>query len=359
MGDTAMTRISRIMSSFLPLILIANPAQADVVDWAVAVSQGSPAAYTSTAILVPSDVDIGVISSTQGLTYEFVINCTNAGASSVLMGSRNTGFGTDSAFKFEQYSNTQSFGITDSGVADYTLASNIVNQDVHVAFVCDFAMGTTELYVNGQLAASANYPVHFTNLVGFGHWFSPGGTADPLTGSIFGAAVYETKLSPAELMEHSTAFANTILGTPFCFGLSCPCGLNDPTGGCTNSTGSGATLEALGTVSVATDDLTLQGSRLHPGSPAVLFAGVNQINNGAGFSFGDGLLCAGAPLQRLGTRIADGSGNATWGPGLLTSASWAASGMTRSLQIWMSDPAGIPCGSNFNTSHGLELTFLP
>ena len=184
-------------------------------------------------------------------------------------------------------------------------------------------------------------------------------TADPLTGTIYGVAVYESKLTPAELMEHATAFASTILGTPFCFGLACPCGNNDSNGGCSNSTGSGAKLEALGTASVATDDLVLQGTGLHPGAPAVLFAGVNQLNSGAGFFFGDGLLCAGGPLQRLGTRIPDGFGIATWGPGLLGGASWASPGMTRSLQIWMSDPAGFPCGSSFNTSHGLDLTFLP
>jgi hypothetical protein len=35
-------------------------------------------------------------------------------------------------------------------------------------------------------------------------------------------------------------------GSKFCFGVDCPCGNDDPTGGCVNSSGHGAQLDASG-----------------------------------------------------------------------------------------------------------------
>ncbi|MFT7484513.1 MAG: hypothetical protein ACI9F9_000353 [Candidatus Paceibacteria bacterium] len=344
----------RRASVTLPILLFANLAQADLGDWVIAVAQGSSVNYMSTSVTVPSDVNIGTMSPVQGLTYEFVVNCSNAGLSSTLMGSRGTGLGTDCALKFEQYANTTSLGITDSGVADYTMASNIPLQDFHVAFVSNTVAGTSELFINGLSSSVVPYAPHLTNLVGLGHWYSPTGTVDPLTGSIYGVAVYESMLSAAELLEHATAFNNNLLGTPYCFGLNCPCGNSDPSGGCSNSTAFGARIKADGSTSISSDDLVLQGSGLAPGAMALLFVGNQHLNGGSGVFFGDGLRCAGGPLQRLGIRIADSSGNATWGPGLLSNASWANVGSTSSLQIWSQDSNG-PCGAGYNTSHGLDL----
>ena len=39
------------------------------------------------------------------------------------------------------------------------------------------------------------------------------------------------------------------VGIPFCFGVGCPCGNDDPNAGCANSTGSGALLEGSGSAS--------------------------------------------------------------------------------------------------------------
>jgi len=354
-----MIKIRRYLGVGLAVAVASSVAQADLSDWVNAVALGTPAKYTSTAIVVPSDVDIGVISPSPGLTYEFVINCTNAGLSSTLMGSRNTGVGTNSALKFEQYADTLSLGITDSGVADYTMAPNIPDQDSHVAFVVDPAAATTELFINGVSVAMAPYAPHLTNLVGMGHWYSPGGSVDTLTGTIYGVAVYETKLTAPELAEHSAAFLSTVLGSPNCFGIGCPCGNDDGVGGCINSSGSGSKIVAQGSQSVGTDDLVLLGSDIPPGGSAILFSGTQRLNGGAGILFGDGLRCAGGSLQRLGIRVADGTGNASWGPGLLTGASWAPTGSTRTLQIWTADPVNGSCGTGFNTSHGLDLLFAP
>jgi plastocyanin len=135
-----------------------------------------------------------------------------------------------------------------------------------------------------------------------------------------------------------------------------PCGnAGGPGEGCRNSGGSGARLGASGSSSVAAGDLVFGAQQLRPGQPALLFVGQNAINNGNGLPFGDGLRCAGVNVVRLGVRVPDSGGNASWGPGL--AGGWNQ-GDTRRFQVWYRDPAGGGvCGTAFNLSNGYEITF--
>ncbi len=150
------------------------------------------------------------------------------------------------------------------------------------------------------------------------------------------------------------------IGTSYCAGsasLVCPCGNQGGAGeGCANSTGAGAVLSASGGLTVVPDVLQFACSGLIPGQPVLLFSANNQVNGGLGALFGDGLRCAGGSVQRLGVRVPNAAGEASWGPGLATAGGWAP-GDTRRFQTWYRDPAG-PCGSGFNLSNGLELTFF-
>jgi Tol biopolymer transport system component len=152
------------------------------------------------------------------------------------------------------------------------------------------------------------------------------------------------------------------VGTPYCFGdgsgAICPCGNWGAMGeGCANSSGSGALLETLGSPGVAADDLVFDASQLVPGQPALLFVGVNAINGGAGTQFGDGLRCAGGSVVRLGVTIPDSNGQAAWGPGLGATGGWSA-GDVRYFQVWYRDPSPPgPCGSGFNLTNGVEVSF--
>ncbi len=140
-------------------------------------------------------------------------------------------------------------------------------------------------------------------------------------------------------------------------GTLCPCGNGAAAGeGCANSSGVGGKLSATGTPSVALDDMVLHAAQLLPGQPGLLFAGNNAVAGGAGAIFGDGLRCAGGALARLGVRLPNALGAASWGPGLGASGGWSA-GQVRRFQIWYRDPVGSPCGSGFNLSNGLEVTF--
>jgi hypothetical protein len=154
-----------------------------------------------------------------------------------------------------------------------------------------------------------------------------------------------------------------LLGTPLCFGdasgANCPCGNFGSSGnGCSNSTGEGANLQASGSARVFKDDLQLFSTHSAAGVPALLFAGPNTQNNGSGVIFGDGLLCVGGQIRRLGVRFCDSNGAANWGPGIIRSEGWSA-GITRVFQVWYRDSSGTPCGSEFNLSNGLSIHFLP
>lgn len=338
--------------------LLSGLAQADLGEWVNAVAAGAPASYTATQIVMPTIVDIGSLSNAQGLTYEFVINGSDAGASSALIGAKNTGFGTSSALKFEQFADTGSWGVTLWGVTDWTIAPHTVGVDLHVAWVVDPAASTTTLYVDGVLLGSVPHAPHITNVVGFGEWYDPGTSVDSYFGLMHGAAIYESKLSVAEIQEHAAAFHSTEPGTRYCFGASCPCFNNDPNAGCANSSGLGALLISSGTTSAGSDDLQLHASGLLPGQPALLFAANNALAGGSGVLFGDGLRCAGGAAVRLGVRSSSSLGEASWGPGLATSATWVA-GQTRRFQCWYPDPAASPCGAGFNLSSAVEVSFTP
>ena len=150
-------------------------------------------------------------------------------------------------------------------------------------------------------------------------------------------------------------------GTSFCAcdAGGAPCGNAGGAGeGCANSTGAGATLAAGGSASAAADDLSFTAGGLLPGQPALLFAGANAVNGGAGAAFGDGLRCAGGGVARLGVRIPDAGGGATWSGGLVALGGFAA-GDVRRFQAWYRDPQGSPCGNGFNLSNGVEVTFAP
>ena len=153
--------------------------------------------------------------------------------------------------------------------------------------------------------------------------------------------------------------ATSGLGTPYCFcDSTAPCGnLGAADAGCANSTGNGAILSASGSLSVSADDMTLDCDQMAGNKPCLLFAGTGKINGGLGTIFGDGLRCAGGSIRRLGVRTSNGTGTATWGPGLIGSGSWS-SGDLRNFQVWYRDPAG-PCNGTFNLSNGLEITFQP
>lgn len=151
------------------------------------------------------------------------------------------------------------------------------------------------------------------------------------------------------------------LWTDICLGDGgagvCPCA-NQTAGaqGCANSSGNGARLVPSGSTSVAADDLRFTGFDLIPGRAALLFVGDQLAPSGV--TLGDGLRCVGGAIQRLGVRAPQANGNANWSAGLQPVGGWQA-GDRRGFQVWYRDTLGGPCGSGFNLSQAIDVTFVP
>ena len=155
--------------------------------------------------------------------------------------------------------------------------------------------------------------------------------------------------------------------TAYCLGEppACPCGnTGGPGEGCANSTGQGALMVNSGTISVAADDLVLQTTQM-PGNVFGMFITGGGSSN---LPFGDGLLCVSpgtTGLHRLPpTQQATPGGMMTKGPGIIAQTmNFPAGqeiqvGMTYYFQTWYRNPPG-PCGSGWNMSNAIEITFTP
>lgn len=155
-------------------------------------------------------------------------------------------------------------------------------------------------------------------------------------------------------------------GVPFCFGDegACPCGnAGRADGGCANGAGPGARLRAFGSTSLAEDDLTLESDGLPPKAFALAFGGTGTRWEPA--AFGDGTLCVAGDLTRIppvaqaddaGTIVRSafaGLADAAIPGGVLSTV-----GATWHFQDWYRDSAG-PCGSSYNATNAVSLTFLP
>lgn len=147
-----------------------------------------------------------------------------------------------------------------------------------------------------------------------------------------------------------------------CQGILCPCGNDDPSGGCGNSgfdsdPSTGATLVGTGSPSVVADDLVLSVHGLAPGQFGLLFAGTGTDNRAAG----DGRLCIGGALKRYPIISADASGRFQLGPGEIVRRARVASpsfaptpGETWYYQAIYRDGTG-PCGAGLNATNAVSV----
>jgi len=162
-----------------------------------------------------------------------------------------------------------------------------------------------------------------------------------------GVWVY-TDLTPQSV---GARYADAGPGTP------CPCGNVSPTGvgGCANSTGFGASLDAFGSTSVLADSLRFELTGHPTGANTTLAVGTTALT--PGIVLGDGLRAVGGALRRLPAFVQFPNSFAASPIGLARIAGWNA-GQTIRFQALYRDPVG-PCGSTLNMSNAIEVTFTP
>lgn len=157
------------------------------------------------------------------------------------------------------------------------------------------------------------------------------------------------------------------LPSEFCFGdasgAPCPCAnYGAPGSGCASSSfGGGGVLSRSGNAgaSPATDTLVLTATSI-PG-PGLFFQ-ASGLLAGSGTAFGDGLLCAGVGIVRLGVVFPTAS-TASY-PGGLTPlpihvAGATAAGDVRHYQCWYRDAVAFCTPQTFNLTQGVTLTWGP
>lgn len=152
-------------------------------------------------------------------------------------------------------------------------------------------------------------------------------------------------------------------GTAYCFGVACPCGNDDATAGCDNSTGVGALLSATGSNSVSASDLNFHGTQMPKNCVTIVITAPGQ----QALPFKDGKLCVAGELTRLFKHNNTGQSGTTDFNDVLglfslnTPAKTFAAGETANFQLWYRDaPADLtPCGGKSNLTNGYSITFAP
>jgi len=154
-----------------------------------------------------------------------------------------------------------------------------------------------------------------------------------------------------------------LIGAPYCAGdgtgTPCPCANNSTPGwglGCLNSLEMGGKLRASGSASLSNDTLALVGSQML-NSFALYFQGTIRHSGGNGVTFGDGKLCAGGTITRLGRKpnTMGASRYPSAGDASISSQGSITSPGTRTYQAWYRNAAAFCTASNYNMTNAVEV----
>ena len=339
----------------------------------------------------------GGLDNIRGMTLiNGLIHVTNDGA--------NNGATADSIVRFDTSGNwVDTLPLAGTSPSPYSVilhqgellvASSSAGDDIHRYTTAGVSIGTfhdtTSLSFCHQIAPASDGNVWVAN-------FTTGGIAklDGTTGALIstfpasgargvfelgngnimwtngtGAHVYDTTTQTSTMVNAGSHYhLNVINGGPpptnaFCFGdgtgTLCPCGNTGAAGrGCENGTNSGGGLLVdSGSTSIGSANFVLSGSGLQPNQPGLYFQGDNAINGGLGILNGDGLRCAGGSIRRLQVLAADVNGASATTANIAVAGAVNA-GDTKRYQLWYRNPLNSPCGTTFNLTNGVEITWQP
>lgn len=131
-----------------------------------------------------------------------------------------------------------------------------------------------------------------------------------------------------------------------------------PGQGCLNSTGQGAVLRAVGSTSVAADDLLLSVTQMPQQTTGVFVVGDAQLQ--PPLSLRAGLLCAGGTIARYAGESAGALGAYSLSGPVSLSQGLIQAGDSYVFQAWYRDLTPLaPCGATSNLSNSVLVTFAP
>lgn len=168
------------------------------------------------------------------------------------------------------------------------------------------------------------------------------------------------------------AFETFTLTTPGSFvyycrgdgtGTPCPCGNNSPIGnpmGCLNSMNTGGVLRLAGSASVGADTLSMNGFSM-PNSTALYLQGTLTEQSGLGSVLGDGLVCVGGSIVRLGskTNVAGQSHYPEPANPSISVRGGCSAGDVRNYQIWYRNAANYCTPATANLTNGAQVVWAP
>jgi len=156
------------------------------------------------------------------------------------------------------------------------------------------------------------------------------------------------------------------VGAPYCHGVGCPCGNDDPTKGCGNSGDDGVIttgahlIHTGGLASATSDTLEFAAYGIAVNQFGILFMGGGQTST----PLGAGLRCVvsgGQGVHRFPVEQADFFGEIRIDQVVSQSQGFPGSGPIQpgsswNFQFWYRDPSG-PCSSTFNLSNAIPVDF--
>jgi len=150
----------------------------------------------------------------------------------------------------------------------------------------------------------------------------------------------------------------------FCFGdgsgTPCPCGNTGAPGhGCANGANpNGGLLCMTGTGSISASNASLIASEVVPNRWVLFIQANNALGFGNGVPFRDGLLCIGGSYVGLQFIRANTAGVAKTTVDI-NSVGGGFAGDLKRFQAYYQNPISSVCGTNWNLTNGLELTWVP
>lgn len=191
---------------------------------------------------------------------------------------------------------------------------------------------------------------------GEGHWLGVWETNDNVSPA-FG--------SDLDILAARFLFPRADFRADYCYGytetgngLRCPCGNDSPItsrNGCLNSFGTAGKLGMIGSFSASAATQTISFAGVPPGGPTLIFQGSGVFGFALGTPFGDGRLCVGGVLDRLGVSFAGPTGN-----GALNFVPVNVfAGATRHYQGWYRDAAPFCTADTFNLTSAFGTVWQP